>query len=84
MYDMPLLMDHTNKTQPEEKVSTIKTFLQSCFKLLSDPLSVKYLKNMLEICNTKVTQRCGPLRREFHTLVCFECVVCLMYMQHIS
>jgi hypothetical protein len=53
MYEIPLSMDHTNKTQPEEKVSTIKTFLQSCVKLLNDPSSVKVLQNMLEICNTE-------------------------------
>jgi hypothetical protein len=54
MYDMPLSMDHTIKSPPLVQVSTIKTFLQSCVKLLNDLSSVKVLKNMLEICNTKV------------------------------
>jgi hypothetical protein len=54
MYEMPSSMDHTNKGQPLEQVSTIKTFLQSCVKLLNDPSSVKVLQNMLERCNTEV------------------------------
>jgi hypothetical protein len=54
IYGMPFSMDHTNKEQPLEQVSTIKTFLQSCVKLLNDPSSVKVLQNMLEICNTEV------------------------------
>jgi hypothetical protein len=47
-------MDHTSKGQPLEKVTTIKTFLQSCVKLVNDPSFVKVLKNMLEICSTEV------------------------------
>jgi hypothetical protein len=47
-------MDHTNETQVEEKVSTIKTFLQTCVKLLNDQSSIKIFKNNLKICNTKV------------------------------
>jgi hypothetical protein len=54
MYDMPSSMDHTSKGQPLDKVSTIKTFLQSCVKLLNEPSSIKVLQNLLEICNTKV------------------------------
>jgi hypothetical protein len=54
MYEMPSSMDHTSKGQPLEKVSTIKTFLQSCVKLLNDPSSVKVLQNLLERCNTEV------------------------------
>jgi hypothetical protein len=54
MYDIPLSMDHTSKTQLEEKVSTIKIFLQSCIKLLNDPSSIIVLQNILEICNTEV------------------------------
>jgi hypothetical protein len=37
-----------------EKVSTIKTFLQSYVNLINDQPSVKFLQNMLERCNTKV------------------------------
>jgi hypothetical protein len=54
MYEIPLSMDHTSKVPPIAQVSTIKTFLQSCVKLLNDPSSVKVLQNMLEICNTVV------------------------------
>jgi len=54
MYEMPSSMDHTSKGQTLEKVGTIKTFLQSCVKLLNDPSSVKVLQNMLERCNTEV------------------------------
>jgi hypothetical protein len=54
MYEMPSSMDHTSKGQPLEKVSNIKTFLQSCVKLLNDPSSIKVLHNFLERCNTKV------------------------------
>jgi hypothetical protein len=54
IYGMPFSMDHTNKEQPLEKVSTIKTFLQSCVKLLNDPSFVKVLQDMLEICNIEV------------------------------
>jgi hypothetical protein len=51
MYEIPSSMDHTSKGQPLEKVSTIKTFLESCVKLLNEPSYVKVLQNMLEICN---------------------------------
>jgi hypothetical protein len=54
MYEMSLSMDHTSKVPPIAQVSTIKTFLKSCVKLLNDPSSVKVLQNMLEKCNTKV------------------------------
>jgi hypothetical protein len=47
-------MDHTNKEQPLEKVSTIKTFMQSSFNLLNDPSSIKVLQNMLDICTTEI------------------------------
>jgi hypothetical protein len=57
MYEMPSSMDHTNEAQPLGKVSTIKTFLQSCVKLLNDPSYVKVLKNMLETCNTEVERK---------------------------
>jgi hypothetical protein len=54
MYEMPPSMDHTSKGQPSEKVSNLKTFLQSCVKLLNDPSSIKVLQNLLERCNMKV------------------------------
>jgi hypothetical protein len=54
IYEIPYSMDHNSKGQPLEKVSTIKTFLQSCVKLLNDPTSIKVLQNLLERCNTEV------------------------------
>jgi hypothetical protein len=48
MYEIPSSMDHTNKEQALEKVSTINIFLQSCVKLLNDPSSIKVLQNPLE------------------------------------
>jgi hypothetical protein len=51
---MPSSMDQTSEAQPLEKVSTIKTFLQSCVKLLNDPSCIKVFQNMLEICNAEV------------------------------
>jgi hypothetical protein len=54
IYGMPFSMDHTNKEQPLDQVSTTNTFLQSCVKLLNDPSYVKVLQNMLERCNTWV------------------------------
>jgi hypothetical protein len=53
MYEMPSSMDHTSEAQPLEQVINIRTFLQSCVKLLNDPSSVKILKNILERCNTE-------------------------------
>jgi hypothetical protein len=47
-------MDHTNKEQPLEKVSTINIFLQSCVNLLNDPSPIKVLQYIIERCNTKV------------------------------
>jgi hypothetical protein len=46
-YEMPSSLDNTNEPQPLGQVSTIKTFLQSCVKILNDPSSVKVLQNML-------------------------------------
>jgi len=54
MYDIPSSMGHTSQAQPLWKVSTMKTFMQSCVNLLNDPSSIKVLKNMLEICNKEV------------------------------
>jgi hypothetical protein len=54
MYEIPSLLDHTNKAKPLGKVSTIKDFLQSCVKLLNDQSYVKIFQNMIEICNSEV------------------------------
>ena len=59
IYGMPFSMDHTNKEQPLEKVSTIKTFLQSYFNLLHDPSSINILQNLLETCNIEVEAKLG-------------------------
>jgi hypothetical protein len=53
-YEMPPLLDHTNEMKPMGQVSTIKGFLQSCVKVLSDPSSVKILQNILEKCNIEI------------------------------
>jgi hypothetical protein len=50
-------MDHTNRMQPKEQVSTIKEFFQSCVKVLSDPSSLKILQNILEKCNSETEQK---------------------------
>jgi hypothetical protein len=50
-YEMPPSLDHTEETQPLGQVSTIKSFFQSCVRLLNDPSSVKTLQNMLERCS---------------------------------
>jgi hypothetical protein len=54
MYEIPLSMDHTSEVPHIAQVSTIKTFMQSCVKLLNDPSSIKIFQNMLEKCNTEV------------------------------
>jgi hypothetical protein len=54
MYEIISSMDHTNERQLLEKVSTINNFMQSCVNILNDPLFVKVLQNMLEICNIEV------------------------------
>jgi hypothetical protein len=56
-YEMPPSLDHTNRIQPKEQVSTIKDFLQSCIKMLSDPSSVKILQNILEKCSSETEQK---------------------------
>jgi hypothetical protein len=39
------------------QVSTIKGFLQSCVKVLSDPSSVKILQNILEKCSSETKEK---------------------------
>ena len=55
-YEMLPSLDYTNKIPPKGQVSTIKDFLQSCIKMLSDPSSVKILQNILEKCRNKTEQ----------------------------
>jgi hypothetical protein len=52
-YEMSPSLDHTNEMPPKGQVSTIKEFLQSCIKMLSDPSSVKILQNILEKCSNE-------------------------------
>jgi hypothetical protein len=52
-YQMLPSLDHTNRMQPKGQVSTIKDFLKSCMKVLSDPSSVKILENILEKCSSE-------------------------------
>jgi hypothetical protein len=50
-------LDHTNRMQPLRQLSTIKDFLQSCVKVLSDPSFVKILQNILEKCSSDMEQK---------------------------
>jgi hypothetical protein len=56
-YEMSPSLDHTNEMPPKGQVSTIKYFLQSCIKMLSDPSSVKILQNILEKCSNETEQK---------------------------
>jgi hypothetical protein len=56
-YEMSPSLDHTNRIQPKEQVSTIKDFFQSCIKMLSDPSSVQILQNNLEKCSGMTEQK---------------------------
>jgi hypothetical protein len=53
-YEMPPLLDHTSEIHSMGQVSTIKVFLQSCVKVLSDPSFVKILQNILENCSLEM------------------------------
>jgi hypothetical protein len=57
---MPPILDHTNEMQPMGQVSTIKDFLQSCVKVLSNPSSVKILQNILEKCSIETEGKLEP------------------------
>jgi hypothetical protein len=57
---MPPSLDHTNDMQPMGQVSTIKGFLQSCVKVLSDPSSMKILQNILEKCSSETKEKIEP------------------------
>jgi hypothetical protein len=59
-YEMPPLLDHTNEIQPKGQVSTIKGFLQSFLKVLSDPSSLKILQNILEKCSIEMKEKLEP------------------------
>jgi hypothetical protein len=67
-YNMPPSLDHTKETQPLGQVSTIKGFLQSFVRLLSDPSSVKVLQNMIERCGIEVE---GNLDRK-QLIICIQ------------
>jgi hypothetical protein len=45
---MPQSLDHTYKGEQTEKVSNLKDFLESCFKLLNDKNAMDLFKRMLE------------------------------------
>jgi hypothetical protein len=53
-------LDDTNGMLPKGKVSTIKDFLQSCIKMLSDPSSMKISQNTLEKCRSEMEQKLEP------------------------
>ena len=56
-YEMPPSLDHTNEMKPTGQVSTIKGFLKSCVKVLSDTSYVKILQNILEKCSIKTKEK---------------------------
>jgi hypothetical protein len=56
-HEMLPSLDHTNRIKPKEQVITIKDFLQSCIKILSDPSSVKILQNILKKCSNKAKHK---------------------------
>jgi hypothetical protein len=69
-YKMPPSLDHTNETKPMGQVSTIKGFLQSCVKVLSDPSSVKILQNILEKCSSETEGKLEPKKNNhLHTRI---------------
>jgi hypothetical protein len=59
-YKMPPSLDQANEMQPTGQVSAIKIFFQSCVKVLSDPSSVKILKNILENCSNETEGNLEP------------------------
>jgi hypothetical protein len=48
IFYMPQSLDHTYKGEKTEKVSNLKNFLESCFKLLNDKNAMDLFKSMLE------------------------------------
>jgi hypothetical protein len=56
-YEMMPSMDHINRIQPKEQLSTIKYFLHSCIKMLSDNSSVKILQTILEKSSSEMEQK---------------------------
>ena len=59
-YEMSPSLDHTKGILPEGQVSTIKDFLQSCIKMLSDPSSMKILQNILKKCSSETEEKLEP------------------------
>jgi hypothetical protein len=67
-YDIPSLLDHTNKIQPMGQVSIIKDFFQSCVKVLNDSSFVKILQNILERCSMEMEGKPEPkIVNQLHT-----------------
>jgi hypothetical protein len=56
-YEMPPLLDHTNKMKPMGQVIIIKGIFQSCVKVLNDPSSMKILQNVLEKCSIEIEEK---------------------------
>jgi hypothetical protein len=59
-YEISPSLDHTNGMPPKGQASTIKYFLQSCIKMLSDPSSMKISQNSLEKSRSKTEQILEP------------------------
>jgi hypothetical protein len=57
---MPPSLDHINGMKSIEQVSTIKGFLHSCVKVLSDPSSMKIFQNILEKCSNETEENIEP------------------------
>ena len=66
---MPPSLDHTKGMQTKGQVSTIKGFLKSCMKVLSDPSSMKILQNILEKCSIETKEKLEPkIVNHLHTM----------------
>jgi hypothetical protein len=62
-------LDHTKGMPLKGQVSTIKDFLQSCIKILSDPSYVKILQNIVEKCSNEIEQKLEPnIVNHLHTI----------------
>jgi len=48
IFHMPHSLDHTYKEEKTEKVSNLKNFLESCFKVLNDKNAMDLFKNMFD------------------------------------
>ena len=60
-------LDHTYRGDKTEKVSNLKNFLESCFKLLNDNNAMDWFKNMLDKYSIKEGVGTKPKKiNQFH------------------